>query len=224
METDIQLQSSMQEDLIEFVGYSLISGGSICIKLVYDCSGCEEADDLYAVINATEYPLEQDTQNPSYKYIKYSVPAKKMGDKFIVNIYSRGTESPIFTGENFSIRDFLEKVISGEYAASDSLKKLCNCMNEYGKAAQIYFNYKADEVDKHSYTGYEAIYKLDNYSTFSIGTLPEGLSYRGLSLVLEDNILIRHYFALQVILILMSIVLSLLIMIWQLVTRMIYYM
>ena len=78
----------------------------------------------------------------------------------------------------------------------ESLIPLIDAMDNYGKYAQLYFNYNASglEVDDVSDVTLDI---LDDYMSVREGTLPEGLIYGGSALTLESVTKYSHHFTLE---------------------------
>ncbi|MEE3472847.1 MAG: hypothetical protein VZR24_19565, partial [Butyrivibrio hungatei] len=95
------------------------------------------------------------------------------------------------------IRQYADYILANQELYSKELP-LVRAMLNYGAYAQIYFNYRTDELaNKNLYNG---DYSLDNadftrpYDS-SFTNLPDGLSFSSVSLALESDTYLNLYFA-----------------------------
>ena len=85
----------------------------------------------------------------------------------------------------YSVSKYLEAVPEYEQS-SESLIALADAMSSYGSAAKAYF-----DGGSVSYSGDESEINLSDYAATATGT---GAGYYGSSLLLKENVTIRHYF------------------------------
>lgn len=127
-------------------------------------------------------------------YYKFSenVNAQDMGKQItIVVVDGYGNKIPIDNHNSVkeyfecSLRDYLNRIKNG----SNELSELAKAIDNYGLYAEKYFN-PSSAVDLPS------IEKVD-FSTYNVGmfeSMSGGLEYLGSSLILNNQIVIRHYF------------------------------
>lgn len=87
--------------------------------------------------------------------------------------------------QNFKVLGSEMKLVS----SNESLNNLADSMSVYGDAAQAYFSGEA--VAEQTVTDDLSVYD------FTVGTMPEGISCYGSSLILKSETTIRHYFKLE---------------------------
>lgn len=68
---------------------------------------------------------------------------------------------------------------------------VCKTLNDYNIQTRNYFKYNADKLNARNVT---AEIPRTGYESSTTGKLPRGCSYLGSSLILKDNIVLRHYF------------------------------
>lgn len=132
------------------------------------------------------------TQDGLYK-ISYPVPAKNISDSVNITVYDSAgntlkleNESTVNNSYSYSVQDYLDSISS-----SDKMYNLAAAIKQYGLCARDYFNYNPP-VASPTVTAVN----LNNYSCkFIFGSLPEGVTYCGSSLLLEDKVTLRHYFS-----------------------------
>ncbi|MGN0449376.1 MAG: GLUG motif-containing protein, partial [Ruminococcus sp.] len=135
------------------------------------------ADDSYEWDKTVNDVQGVEIENGLYKFT-YQVAAKDMDKKI-----------------NFTVNDKIDVTVSvSDYLAVISetdnafLKNLADSMSVYGDAAKAYFSGEA--VAEQTVTDDLSVYD------FTLGTMPEGISYYGSSLILKSETTIRHYFKL----------------------------
>ena len=136
------------------------------------------ADDSYEWDKTVNGVQGEKMANGLYKFT-YQVAAKDMDEKI-----------------NFTVNDKIDVTVSvSDYLAvlsisdNESLKNLADSMSVYGDAAKAYFSGEA--VAEQTVTDDLSVYD------FTVGTMPEGISYYGSSLILESETTVRHYFKLD---------------------------
>ena len=135
------------------------------------------ADDSYEWDKTVNGVQGVEIENGLYKFT-YQVAAKDMDKKI-----------------NFTVDDKIDVTVCvSDYLAVISetdnafLKNLADSMSVYGDAAKAYFSGEA--VAEQTVTDDLSVYD------FTLGTMPEGISYYGSSLILKSETTIRHYFKL----------------------------
>ena len=136
------------------------------------------ADDNYewsASFNGTEVTIPEKDENGLYKFT-YQVAAKDMDNKIQFTV---GDKIDV----TVSVSDYLADLSKTD---NESLKNLADSMSVYGDAANAYFS--GETVAEQTVTDDLSVYD------FTVGTMPDGISYYGSSLILESETTIRHYF------------------------------
>ena len=135
------------------------------------------ADDSYEWDKSVNGVQGVEIENGLYKFT-YQVAAKDMDKKI-----------------NFTVDDKIDVTVCvSDYLAVISetdnafLKNLADYMSVYGDAAEAYFS--GETVAEQTVTDDMSVYD------FTVGTMPEGISYYGSSLILKSETTIRHYFKL----------------------------
>ncbi|MGN0631949.1 MAG: hypothetical protein ACI4JN_11555 [Ruminococcus sp.] len=110
---------------------------------------------------------------------------------FTYNVAAKDMDNEI----QFTVNDKIDVTVSvsGYLAAlsetdNESLKNLADSMSNYGSAAKAYFG--GETVAEQNVTDDLSVYD------FEVGTMPEGISCCGSSLILQSETTIRHYFKL----------------------------
>lgn len=150
----------------------------------------------YISLNDKEIKIDGPTSGSKYVYTAY-VNAKEMGDSITVHVYTKsssGKKTTIALGNSktqdgkfvYSVYGYTDSVINRQ----DSLGSLAKAMKNYGLCAQYYFGYNAPE----SLPAVSGGIDYSEYQTETNGSLPEGVTYYGSSLILNSDTTIRHYF------------------------------
>ena len=84
----------------------------------------------------------QPTSRSVNKYTIAKCAARQMADEFSIKVYYQ--ESQINQTDTLSIKDYCGIIINGDY--NDYLKDLCKATLDYGKYAQIEFDYNLDNL------------------------------------------------------------------------------
>ena len=203
---DIRIYAGWISDLTDsfFKGYTLSLGGNIGINYYTIIPEGADPENDYIKFTVGDEPGEtkvylKDASTVSYKGTEYSVfkfevPAKMMTNVIIATLYMNGRNT---ASKWSSIRQYADYILANQDLYSKELP-LVRAMLNYGAYAQIYFNYRTDELaNKNLYNG---DYSLDNadftrpYDS-SFTNLPDGLSFSSVSLALESDTYLNLYFA-----------------------------
>jgi len=150
---------------------------------------------IEAFNTTTTYNISSLTKKPDgYYYISFPVPAKNIYDKIKLSVYdSSGTMLSLVNKTSevnvfpYSVVTYLDSLNS----IDENMTELVNAIKQYGQCAQIYFNYNAPSTAPVFSTNTA----LSNFYHKQItGTLPDGVTYCGASLILDEGVTIRHYF------------------------------
>ena len=164
-------QSAFANDIIIY-GQSATLDGMIGMNIYV------AADDNYewsASFNGNPVEKPAKDENGLYKFT-YQVAAKDMDNKIQFTV---GDKIDV----TVSVSDYLADLSKTD---NESLKNLADSMSVYGDAAKAYFS--GGSVADETVTDDLSVYD------FTVGTMPDGISYYGSSLILESETTIRHYF------------------------------
>lgn len=137
--------------------------------------------------NGVKFCRDENTRH--YRFEKV-VPAKNFDDMINIYLYEED-ETELIGGEkktmlSCSVRDYLKNRLEDE---SSPDYEVCKALNDYGYAAQTYFNYNAPATP----VTIDDVGDLSAYKSVTKGSCP-GLEYIGSSLILDGTVAIRHYF------------------------------
>ena len=138
---------------------------------------------------------------------KFSIPlaAKEASDTITARLFDQwGNELSIQniggdtdytkTGVQYSLAEYLTWLETGDVDEKD--KAVGEAAKDYHTAAQIYFNYNTENLEDQSFSSkVEEVTKetMHEYVSVRDGNLPEGVSIRGISAMLESNNTLRLY-------------------------------
>lgn len=197
-------------------GASLTLEGQIGLNFYLQLS-TDLDDNAYVVISGPkgeQKTLLKDAQlskTDGYKFT-YKLSAKQIHDKVTLSVYdSSGNIQALYKPNSdngydavdnnkysYAVSDYISAVQSGT-GYSDNLVKLVNAIEAYGSYAQLYFNYKTDTVNIDSLAAKDdvAAVTADTVSDrkyYLESALPDGLKFKGYSLILDSETSIRFYF------------------------------
>ncbi len=95
------------------------------------------------------------------------------------------------TGVQYSLAQYLTWLETGDVDEKD--KAVGEAAKDYHTAAQIYFDYNADGLSVSSAVNTVTAETMSEYASTRKGDLPEGVSIRGISAMLESNNTLRLY-------------------------------
>ena len=148
----------------------------------------------------------KDAEPVDGKGYKFSIPlaAKEASDIITARVYDvqgntlsirgnvRSDSDYTETGVQYSLMQYFTWL---EENAKDSGEKAVGAAaRDYCAAAQLYFDYNADNVSVSSAVGEVTAEALSDYIAGREGTLPPGVSIRGISALLESDNTLRLYF------------------------------
>ena len=134
----------------------------------------------------------EETEN-GYKFT-VEVDAKEMTDEFTAQVVAGdGRRGELYT---VSVKEYADQIINAEEGTySDETIALVKAMLVYGGYAQEYFDYNTDNLASAGLdTDVSSARITSTYETYVDGTLPEGMSFYGTSLILEGTTTLRLYF------------------------------
>lgn len=185
-------------------GYSLRLSGDIAINFFTDLSG-KVTEDPNAYMHFTipgettkevDIPVSEIEPREGTGY--YVFPAETAAKDMTQNVHgevflSDGTKALDF---DYCVENYGLKILgdtTGKY--SDESKAMVRAMLNYGGYAQEYFDYHTDEMANRG-IGDTSLpdLELDDSVKYSKTGSVSGVTYKGSSLILRSNTVIRHYF------------------------------
>ena len=187
-------------------GHSLFLNGMIGLNFYLDLSdaAANTAGSFVTLQNSVSGEIEQiDLDDASvadgHYCFTFSEAAKEMADPVILTFYD-GTTGESLCTDTYSVSEYAAEQI----AAGNNVSDLVTAMLNYGTCAQTYFDYQtgnpANEVISTSGSAATADVDasiLSAYARVKSGTLPEGISAYGQSLVLNDGVSVKFYYQLS---------------------------
>ena len=148
-----------------------------------------------------------------YKYT-YNVAAKEMDDTIGLKLFYKtdgGDEVQIplvavdknskkrtiseETGYQYSVKAYIDAVLSNPDTVTQGLSDLLKAMRVYGQESQLYFGYNTSAAQPYDLSEVTTD-TLASHAPDRTGTLPEGVTEHTTSLVLNTTTDIKHYFRL----------------------------
>lgn len=192
----------------ELAGYTLSLSGNIGVNFYMELDESVVADATaymqFTLPNGSAKIMVSDavkdtTIIPGKTYYMFTceVAAKEMTSEIKAQIITANGNS---TEYSYTVKKYADYIIANNY--SDETKALVKAMLNYGGHAQTYFEYNTDQMANVDLT--EAEKSLENvakdavndYVSSTEGTLPEGVTYYGSSVLMKSETTIRHYFTL----------------------------
>ena len=135
------------------------------------------------------------TNEGGKQYFVFScgVAAKEMTATITAEILSADGKS--YAEYSYSVIDYAKAILNGDY--DENTKTFVKSMLNYGGYSQEYFGYNTENLANKDIDG--TLGEVDGSKIEdkkSVGSLPDGITYYGTSLLLENEIIVRHYFKL----------------------------
>ena len=152
-----------------------------------------------ATAEAVTLPVEE-ADFVEGKGFRFSIPlaAKEATDTITARLFDQwGNELSIqnnggdTNGVQYSLAEYLTWLETGDVDEKD--KAVGEAAKDYHTAAQIYFDYNADGLSVSSAVNTVTAETMSEYASVRDGNLPEGVSIRGISAMLESNNTLRLY-------------------------------
>ena len=135
------------------------------------------------------YPVADMTADANGYCVSVDLAAPQMNDNIAVSVTSGDT---VLTSGNYSIAKYCRYLIDGNY--TEATKQMAKQVLNYGAAAQVYFDYNAENLAN---AGYEpetvAEVPTEGYEMTLDGQV-DGITPYGASLLLNSKITVRYYF------------------------------
>lgn len=219
---EVPVVPPIEKDLL-VTNFSLIAGGNIGINFFIQLpqSASSITVSSNAAGSVTKYLSDSDKQ-AEYK-ISYTVPAKDMGEAITITVYgSDGSQIAFKNTANvangsfkMSVSQALERMMN-DRKDDYKLVDLAKAMYSYGAVSAAYFGKSVDWANIQYISGSQQYadsqskagiiidsiaplkeYELSGFAQNAYGSLPIGnnaVEYLGASLILEDDVTVRHYF------------------------------
>ncbi len=165
-----------------------------------------EDSGAYAIVNGTKCEL---TKDGSVYIAQYNVSATQMRDKLLLRLYrgdgslypllNKAGEDVTSTGFEYSVATYIDDA-NASGRADEDLLTLLNRMSDFGKLAQVYFDYHPSEGSYSPIISDVDNVTLDNLSRYvPVFTQADnaGIQRTGTSLELKTATLIHHKFQLD---------------------------
>lgn len=186
-------------------GYGLNLSGNVGVDFYMELDESVIADDTAYMkitlpngetenINVKSAQLKEVDGKTYYVFDCY-VAAKEMTDTITAQIITSNGEGTVY---EYTVKEYADYILDEANGYDDKTKKLVSAMLNYGEYAKAYFNGETlaatEEMDKVvdvilGSTRFDPSDERLNY-----GTLPEGIEYQGMSLVLNSATALRLYF------------------------------
>ena len=198
---------TVEKKPISIYGSSLALEGKIGINFYLNIAE-EDLNDLTVVMQMDEKEdvrvpasegLASTVSGQKLRMFVYPVAAKEMRDKVTLTVENKSgdkvklikDDTDYTEGYPFSAADYFAKA---ETAGQERTKKLARVLNNYGKYAQIYFNYNTDEVTDLTDVSAVTLETLAPYQVVQTENKVAGLTYVGGTTMLDDAVGYRLYF------------------------------
>jgi len=127
--------------------------------------------------------------------IQYKCAPKELADKHTLTVADyRNVSKKIDNKAEYTYSGdmYCRYIVSAGSDYSDELKNVSNRLLEYSEQARNYFGYNTSGLAAGSVS---ATLPTEGYTMQTSGTMPNGSTYLGSSLILGDEVVLRHYFA-----------------------------
>ena len=126
------------------------------------------------------------------------VVAKEMIETVSARLIGGDASEPVVYADGIqqSVRGYSQKILASA-GYHNNAKALVKSMLNYGTAAQTYFNWKTEDPANNILSDEDKIVPAYDFSVHGetvTGTMPEGLTYKGCTLMCESKTAIRFYF------------------------------
>ena len=140
------IEASGDSGEVEISAASMTVGSTLAMN--YYVSGYDDGAEYYMVFTMNGVESEHVVGVIKNGYLVFSftdIPPQHMGDSISASLFIDGNETPVDVVENYSVKRYAEKIIE-KYSSDEKLMNLIADMLRYGAAAQLYRNYKTDEL------------------------------------------------------------------------------
>jgi len=172
-------------------GYSLtVEDERLGMNVYFDGISDVDSTKAHVLMGSNSYALSK-ASNGYYK-ISFYVSPRDISTKYNIALYinnqkiSLNNKGAVNGTINCSVKDYLSAIKSQDSAVG----RLAQAIDDYGTCARCYFDGNINQN--------VSIKDIDDWSAYKsqiTGTLPDGISYCGTSLIIKDTLSIRHYFS-----------------------------
>ena len=143
--------------------------------------------------NTRQYPVSTMTANADGNYIfNVKLPAAQMTDNIKLSLMNGQTE---VLSKTYSVRSYAKVLLDGTY--DSTVKAMAKTMLNYGAKAQLYFDYRTDDLANTGYALTEEAAVPGTALEIEQSGSVSGVSFYGASLVFQNQIALRYYFRLS---------------------------
>lgn len=136
---------------------------------------------------------ESTIDGKKYYVFKCEVPAKNMTSEITAQIFSG--ETACGNVYSYTVREYADYILNNKSDYSQETIDLVEAMLTYGGYAQTYFGFNTDKMANEGIASDLGLAVIsDKEQVEFTGSLPDGITYYGTSLILKSNTIIRHYF------------------------------
>lgn len=195
-------QKLAEELWLQGINISVFEDGKIGLNYEVEFPNEFDKMDLYVLIKTpneqSRYNVDKGKDVESEKFVcRFSgvVTAKQMTEK--IEIIVCDAQGNRYLDRQYAVADYAYLILNDTTGEYDAAKPLVRALLNYGAHAQMYFDYKLDDLANSKIQDTEAS-GLDKVE-FPVYTFPKsdkltGIEYRGTSLLLDSTVTIRHYF------------------------------
>ena len=172
--------------------YNLALGGSTVMNLRLDPTVINDTEATVTVQVGSSKPVERNLKDLSIDeqglYVfRVGLAAAQMRDDIVLTVNL--TDGKALT-RTYTVVGYAKVITEGSYTAEQ--KAVVEAMLHYGAAAQNYFNYNTAKLANEGYTDSVTNTIGSSFSPEWTGSVP-GVALYGSSLLLRENISLRHY-------------------------------
>lgn len=183
-------------------GYTLSLNGNIGVNfyMELDEAVAENADAyMQFTLNGKEYQQvkvsdaeEKEVNDKTYRVFKCGIPAKDMEKpitaQMVLDENSKGTVY------NFTVKEYADYILDENHNYNDATKAVVEAMLTYGEYAKAYFGKETLTATKEIANVTTETLKEYAAEVTNDGTRADNAPYYGSSLLLESEVVLRHYF------------------------------
>lgn len=195
---------------VHLAGYTLSLDGNIGVNFYMDLSEEVSSDEtakmVFTLANGTTQNVDVKGKTPTplngrnYYVFTCEVAAKEMADVIKAQIYV-GNE-PKGTEYSFTVEAYAKHILNNSESEYDDAAALIKAMLNYGAYSQTYFKYNTENLANKDLEPSEKDVTIADLSVFNkyipIVSNNSSKTYYGSSLLLESEVVLRHYFTTNV--------------------------
>ena len=171
--------------------YNLTLGGSTVMNLRLDPTAIDDAAATVTVsvggVEKTYALQELAIDAMGLRIVSVPLAAAQMQDQVTLTVnLTNGTSME----KSYTVAGYAKVILNGDYTAEQ--KAVVETMLHYGAAAQNYFDYNVENLANEGYTD-SVTNTIGSSFAPSVTGKVDGVTYYGSSLLMKDNIFLRHY-------------------------------